>query len=52
MTISTTGVTPASSPVPNIPFIWYENAIYKIDPAFTYLLHDDAIIGYGREVNV
>lgn len=52
MTISTTGVTPASSPVPNIPFIWYENTIYKIDPAFTYLLHDDAIIGYGREVNV
>ena len=52
MTINTTGVTPALSPMPNIPFIWYEDTIYMIDPAFTYLLHDDAIIGYGLEVTV
>ena len=42
----------ATSPVPNVPFIWYEGDFLYFDPDYTYKFIDYGIVGYGIEVAV
>ena len=52
VSINPVGITPATTPLPNVPFIWKEGAILIFDPSFIYTFEDNGLVGYGAEVVV
>lgn len=48
----TNNVTAATTPIPNVPFIWIEGDELRFDAAFSYKFHDHGIVGYGIVVAV
>jgi len=44
--------TPATSPRPNVPYIWYEGSELVFDADYTYTPLDTGIVAYGIKVTV
>ena len=49
--INPVGITPATTPLDNIPFIWKEGTFLIFDTNFIYTFLDKGIVGYGIEVS-
>lgn len=51
MTITHNAVA-ATSPLPNVPYIWLEGTEMRFASGYTYKFHDRGIVGFGISVAV
>ena len=42
----------ATTPIPNVPFIWKEDEFLYFSASYSYKFLDKGIVGYGKEVTV
>ena len=42
----------ATTPIPNVPFIWKEDEFLYFAAGYSYKFLDKGIVGYGKEVTV
>jgi len=50
MIVETTGLTPPTSPIDNVPIVWIEGVSFVFIAASTYTFLDDGIIAYGKRI--
>ena len=52
MIVTATGLTPPTTPIPNVPIVWVEGTYITFASGFSYKFLDDGIVSYGKRVAV
>ena len=52
MIVTTTGLTPPLTPIPNVPVIWHEGTYMAFVSGYSYKFLDDGIVSYGKKVAI
>ena len=52
MIVTTTGLTPPVTPIPNVPIIWHEGTYMAFVSGYSYKFLDDGIVSYGKRVAI
>jgi hypothetical protein len=50
MIVTTSGLTPPLTPIPNVPIIWHEGTYIAFASGYSYKFLDDGIVSYGKNV--
>lgn len=50
--VITNNETAATTPIPNVPYIWYEGDFLYFAAGYSYKFLDKGLVGYGKEVTV